>query len=62
LEESQRINRPYPVDFPFGLILRALPQAMSQKILSLSGVVLMQRAAPGSNRNATARSPTNDRA
>ena len=62
LEESQRINRPYPVDFPFGLILRALPKAMSQKILSLSGVVLMQRAAPGSNRNATAPSLTNDRA
>jgi O-methyltransferase involved in polyketide biosynthesis len=46
LEESQRINRPYPLDFPFGLILRALPKAMSQKILSLSGVVLMQRTAP----------------
>ena len=28
LEESQRINRPYPLDFPFGLMLRALPKAM----------------------------------
>jgi methyltransferase (TIGR00027 family) len=41
-EESQRINRPYPVDFPFGLILRALPKAMSQKILNSSGAALMQ--------------------
>jgi len=49
-EESQRINRPYPLDFPFGLILRALPKAMSQKILSLSGAVLMKNAAPGSGK------------
>jgi hypothetical protein len=49
LEESQRLNRPYPIDFPFGLILRALPKAMGQKILSLSGAVLMQSAAPGSS-------------
>jgi methyltransferase (TIGR00027 family) len=44
-EESQRINRPYPLDFPFGLIMRALPKTMSQKILSLSGAVLMHNAA-----------------
>jgi methyltransferase (TIGR00027 family) len=49
-EESQRINRPYPLDFPFGLILRALPKAMSQKILSLSGAVLMKSVAPGSGK------------
>jgi hypothetical protein len=49
-EESQRIYRPYPIDFPFGLILRALPEAMSQKILSLSGVVLMQSVAPRSGK------------
>ncbi len=41
-EESQRINRPYPLDFPFGLLLRALPTAMRQKIHGLSGAVLMQ--------------------
>jgi methyltransferase (TIGR00027 family) len=46
LEESQRIGRPYPLDFPFGLILRALPKAMSQKINNLSGAVLMQNVAP----------------
>jgi methyltransferase (TIGR00027 family) len=45
-EESQRVNRPYPLDLPFGVILRALPKAMTQKILSLSGAVLMQTIAP----------------
>ena len=47
-EESQRVNRPYPLDFPYGLILRALPKAMSQKILSLSGAVLMKSVVPDS--------------
>jgi methyltransferase (TIGR00027 family) len=42
-EQSERINRPYPFDFPFGLIMRALPREMSQKILSLSGAVLMKK-------------------
>jgi methyltransferase (TIGR00027 family) len=49
-EESQRIKRPYPLDLPFGLIMRALPKAMSQKILSLSGAVLMQSVAPSSGK------------
>jgi methyltransferase (TIGR00027 family) len=49
-EESLRVNRPYPLDFPFGLILRALPKSMSQKILSSSGAVLMQSIAPPSGR------------
>jgi O-methyltransferase involved in polyketide biosynthesis len=44
LEESQRNNRPYPFDFPFGLIMRALPGEMRRKILSLSGAVLMEKA------------------
>ncbi|HEY4968680.1 MAG TPA: SAM-dependent methyltransferase, partial [Steroidobacteraceae bacterium] len=44
-EESHRINRPYPIDFPFGLMLRALPKAMRQKIQSLTGAVLMQSIA-----------------
>jgi methyltransferase (TIGR00027 family) len=48
LEESQRINRPYPIDFPFGLILRVLPKTMSEKILSLSGAALMQSIASDS--------------
>jgi len=45
LEESERNNRPYPFDFPFGLIMRALPKEMARKILSLSGVMLMEKAA-----------------
>lgn len=44
LEESQRIGRRYPIDFPFGLLLRALPKAIRQKIHSLSGAVLMHNA------------------
>jgi len=42
-EESQRLNRPYPLDFPFGLMLRALPASVSQQVLSVTGAVLMQR-------------------
>jgi methyltransferase (TIGR00027 family) len=44
LEESERNHRPYPLDFPFGLILRALPKEMSRRILSLSGAVLLEKA------------------
>ena len=63
LEESQRINRPYPLDFPFGLMLRALPKTMRQKIQSLTGAVLMQSiagpSAPQAQRygNATSQVP-----
>jgi methyltransferase (TIGR00027 family) len=45
LEESERNNRPYPFDFPFGLILRSLPREMRRKILSLSGAVLLVKSA-----------------
>ena len=44
-EESKRINRPYPLDFPFGLLMRALPKEMSQKIQGLSGAVMMKPSA-----------------
>jgi hypothetical protein len=47
-EEVLRINRPYPWDFAYGLIARALPEAMNQKILDSNGVVLMQRSAGAS--------------
>jgi methyltransferase (TIGR00027 family) len=40
--ESKRINRPYPLDFPYGLLMRALPKEMSKKIQGLSGAVLMK--------------------
>jgi methyltransferase (TIGR00027 family) len=40
-EESEAINRPYPLDFPRGLIMRALPREVRRRILNLSGVVLM---------------------
>jgi methyltransferase (TIGR00027 family) len=41
-EQSKRIDRPYPLDFPFGLLMRALPKEMSQKIQGLSGAVMMK--------------------
>lgn len=41
--EAERVNRPYPYDFPYGLLMRALPREMRQKIKSLSGAVLMQK-------------------
>ncbi len=40
-EEAERIHRPYPLDFPFGLLMRMLPKRMSRRILSLSGAVMM---------------------
>jgi methyltransferase (TIGR00027 family) len=40
-DEAEAINRPYPLDFPFGLILRLLPKAMRRDILGLSGAALM---------------------
>ncbi len=56
IEEAERIHRPYPMDFPFGLILRALPQDMRTKILGLSGAVLLDKetnaAVPGPQRPA----------
>lgn len=40
--ESRRIKRPHPLEFPYGLILRALPKVMREQILGLSGAVLME--------------------
>jgi methyltransferase (TIGR00027 family) len=44
LEESQRLNRPYPLDWPAGLLLRVLPKSMRQQILRMSGAVVMRAA------------------
>ncbi len=43
LEESERLRRPYPFSFPLGLMMYALPKEVRRKILSVTGVVLMQR-------------------
>jgi methyltransferase (TIGR00027 family) len=42
-EQSARINRPYPYNFPLGLVMHALPRSVSRKILSLSGAVLLRK-------------------
>jgi methyltransferase (TIGR00027 family) len=42
-EQSETINRPYPLAFPLGFIMRALPSSVRRKILNLSGAVLMRK-------------------
>jgi methyltransferase (TIGR00027 family) len=42
-EQSEAINRPYPFNFPLGLIMHALPASVRRRILSLSGAALMRR-------------------
>lgn len=42
-EESVRINRPYPLAFPRGLLMRLLPKDVRQRILGVSGAVLMTK-------------------
>lgn len=42
-DESARIDRPYPWDLPYGLLMRALPRDIRQKILGLSGATLLRR-------------------
>jgi len=41
--ESERLNRPYPFSFPFGLLMHALPREMSRRILTVSGAVLLDK-------------------
>lgn len=43
-EESARIGRPYPWDMPYGLLMRVLPKGMRERILGLSGAVLLRNA------------------
>ena len=42
-EESMRIGRPFPHVFPQGLLMRALPPAVSHRVLSASGAVRLER-------------------
>jgi methyltransferase (TIGR00027 family) len=44
-EESERLNRPYPPSFPRGLLMHALPRAVRQRILGVSGAALLGTAA-----------------
>jgi methyltransferase (TIGR00027 family) len=43
-EESERLNRPYPFPFPWGLIMRALPE-VRRRVLTVSGAVSMEKIA-----------------
>lgn len=42
-EESTRLNRPFPWVFPQGFLLRALPAAVSHRVLCASGAVSLER-------------------
>lgn len=42
-EESARINRPFPVALPWGLLMRLLPKEVRRRILSASGAVLLAK-------------------
>lgn len=46
LDESLRMARPLPLDFPRGFVMRALPRDLRRRILSVSGAVLLERATP----------------
>ncbi len=41
--EAEHLHRPFPLTFPLGLLMRALPKPMRRQILSLSGAVLMEK-------------------
>jgi methyltransferase (TIGR00027 family) len=40
-EESERLNRPYPFSFPWGLLMHGLPREVRQRILAVSGAALL---------------------
>ena len=42
-EESLRLDRPYPLVFPRGVLMRLLPNEVRQRILGASGAVLLAR-------------------
>ncbi len=43
-EESERLNRPYPFSFPWGVLMQGLPRAIRQRILAVSGAALLGTA------------------
>jgi methyltransferase (TIGR00027 family) len=43
-EESERLNRPYPFSFPWGLLMHGLPREVRQRILAVSGAALLGTA------------------
>jgi methyltransferase (TIGR00027 family) len=42
-QQSVQIRRPYPFAFPLGLIMHVLPASVREKVLSLSGAVMMRK-------------------
>ena len=56
--ESETVNRPYPLDFPGGLIMRELPREVRRRILNLSGVALMHAGKTPTRLSTRASSPS----
>ncbi|MEP6885273.1 MAG: SAM-dependent methyltransferase [Gammaproteobacteria bacterium] len=46
-EESERLNRPYPLCFPRGVLMHALPRAVRRRIMAVSGAVLLGTTSSG---------------
>ncbi len=44
-EESDKLKKPYPLVFPQGLLMRALPREVRRKIMSASGAALLTKDA-----------------
>ena len=44
LDQAEHLGRPYPLDFPHGLLARLVPKEMRRRILRLSGAVLLRNA------------------
>lgn len=43
LEESERVGRPLPWEFPSGLVMHALPAKLRRRILSVTGAVWLEK-------------------
>ena len=41
--ESERLDRPFPLTFPLGVLMRVLPISMRRRILGTTGAVLMEK-------------------
>jgi methyltransferase (TIGR00027 family) len=49
-EESELVDRPFPLTFPLGVLMRVLPISMRRRILGTTGAVLMEKQEYAPNR------------
>ncbi len=43
-DQSERLDRPFPLAFPLGLLMYALPKSMRRQVLSATGAVMMEKS------------------